>query len=60
MAKIGGQKGASERAGLIASQLLGLAFCRYIVKFPPVVGPSQEQIVQDIGRTVQRYATGEN
>jgi AcrR family transcriptional regulator len=60
VAKIGGQKGASERAGLIASQLLGLAFCRYIVKFPPVVGLSQEQIVQEIGRTVQRYATGEN
>jgi AcrR family transcriptional regulator len=60
VAKIGGQKGAAERAGLIASQLLGIAFCRYIVKFPPVVGLSQEQIVQEIGRTVQRYATGEN
>jgi AcrR family transcriptional regulator len=58
--KIGGQKGAAERAGLIASQLLGLAFCRYVVKFPPMVGLSQEQIVQEIGRTVQRYATGEN
>lgn len=58
--KIGGQKGAAERAGLIASQLLGLAFCRYVVKFPPVVGLSQEQIVLEIGRTIQRYATGEN
>lgn len=59
IAKIGGQKGAAERAGLIASQLLGLAFCRYVVKFPPVVGLSQEQIVRAIGRTVQRYATGD-
>ena len=58
--KIGGQKGAAERAGLIASQLLGLAFCRYVVKFPPVVGLSQEQIVREIGGTIQRYATGEN
>lgn len=58
--KIGGQQGAAERAGLIASQLLGLAFCRYVVKFPPVVGLSQEQIIRDIGQTIQRYATGEN
>ena len=59
IAKIGGQQGAADRAGLIASQLLGLAFCRYVVKFPPVVGLSQEQIVKEIGHTVQRYATGE-
>ena len=59
IAKIGGQQGAADRAGLIASQLLGLAFCRYVVKFPPVVGLSQEQIVKEIGLTIQRYATGE-
>ena len=59
IAKIGGQQGAAGRAGLIASQLLGLAFCRYVVKFPPVVGLSQEQIVKEIGLTIQRYATGE-
>jgi AcrR family transcriptional regulator len=58
--KIGGQKGAAERAGLIASQLLGLAFCRYVVKFAPVVGLSHEQIIREIGQTIQRYATGEN
>ena len=58
--KIGGQMGAAERAGLIASQLLGLAFCRYVVKFPPVVGLTQEHITREIGQTIQRYATGEN
>jgi AcrR family transcriptional regulator len=58
--KIGGQMGAAERAGLIASQLLGLAFCRYVVKFAPVVGLSHEQIIREIGQTIQRYATGEN
>ena len=26
------------RAGLVASQLLGLAFCRYVLELPPVVG----------------------
>ena len=59
VAKIGGPNGAAERAGLIASQLLGLAFCRYVVKFPPVVGLSREQLVKEIGPTIQRYATGE-
>ncbi len=58
VAKIGGKKGAAERAGLIASQILGLAFCRYVVKFPPVVELSQEQIISEIGFTIQRYATG--
>ena len=57
--KIGGQMGAAERAGLIASQLLGLAFCRYVVKFPPVVGLTQEHIIREIGQTIQRYATAE-
>ena len=59
VAKIGGPNGAAERAGLIASQLFGLAFCRYVVKFPPVVGLSREQLVKEIGPTIQRYATGE-
>ena len=58
IAKIGGQTGAAERAGLDRLQLLGLAFCRYVVKFPPVVGLSQEQIIREIGHTIQRYATG--
>ena len=44
---------------MIASQLLGLAFCRYVVKFPPVVGLTQEHIIGEIGQTIQRYATAE-
>src|SRR5688572_31007979 len=30
--------GAAARAGLIASQVLGFALCRYVLKLPPVVG----------------------
>ena len=29
--------GAAARAGLIATQILGLALCRYVLKLPPVV-----------------------
>ena len=29
---------AAARAGLIATQILGLALCRYVLRLPPVVG----------------------
>ena len=49
---------APQRAGLVASQLLGLALTRYVVKVPPVVALPLETIVHEVGATIQRYATG--
>lgn len=46
---------AAARAGLIASQILGLALCRYVLKLAPVVGLRRGQIVRRVGETVQRY-----
>jgi AcrR family transcriptional regulator len=46
---------AGLRAGLVATQMLGLALCRYVLKLPPVVGMSRAEIVDWIGPTVQRY-----
>lgn len=43
------------RAGLIASQLLGLALCRYVLKVPPVVALAPDQIVKTVGPVLQRY-----
>jgi hypothetical protein len=40
---------------LIATQILGLALCRYVLKLPPVVGLRKTQIVEQVGATVQRY-----
>ncbi|MDO9415743.1 TetR/AcrR family transcriptional regulator [Pararhizobium sp.] len=40
-------------AGLVASQLLGLAFCRYVLKLPPVVVIPPETLVIEVGRSVQ-------
>lgn len=57
-ARIGSRADAAERAGLVASQLLGLALCRYILKIPPVAEMSAEEIVKHIGPTIQRYASG--
>jgi AcrR family transcriptional regulator len=48
----------ATRAGLISSQLLGLALCRYVLKVPPVVAMTTEQIIKGVGPTLQRYITG--
>ncbi|NED98221.1 TetR/AcrR family transcriptional regulator [Phytoactinopolyspora alkaliphila] len=49
---------AGRRAGLAASQILGLALCRYVLCFPPVVDMSPDEIVEWLGPTLQRYLTG--
>ena len=49
---------AAMRAGLIASQILGLALCRYVLKLPPVVGLKHAEIVSRVGATVQAYLYG--
>jgi AcrR family transcriptional regulator len=47
--------GAAARAGLIASQVLGFALCRYVLKLPPVVALKRPEIVRRVGATVQSY-----
>ncbi|MGN9889227.1 TetR/AcrR family transcriptional regulator [Micromonospora sp. L31] len=48
----------ARRAGLVASQTLGLAFTRYIVGLPPMVDATPAELVAWIGPTLQRYLTG--
>ncbi|MDG4806959.1 TetR family transcriptional regulator [Micromonospora sp. WMMD1120] len=48
----------ARRAGLVASQILGLAFTRYIVRLPPMVDTTPEELVRWIAPTLQRYLTG--
>lgn len=43
------------RAALVASQLLGVALCRYILRLPPIVALDVETLVADLAPTVQRY-----
>lgn len=50
---------AHRRAGLAASQLLGMAMLRYLLQVEPFVGASRADLVADLGPTVQRYLTGE-
>jgi AcrR family transcriptional regulator len=58
VARAGQPRDAATRAGLVSSQLLGLALGRYILRLPPVVAMSPEQIVAWVGPTLQRYLSG--
>jgi AcrR family transcriptional regulator len=44
-----------RRASLVATQMLGLALCRYVLRLPPIVAMSHEEVVSWLGPTVQRY-----
>jgi hypothetical protein len=58
LSRAGGPGDAAARAGLVASQLLGLALGRYILRVPPLLAMSAEEIVANVGPTIQRYAAG--
>jgi AcrR family transcriptional regulator len=47
---------APRRAGLIATQVLGMALCRFVLRLPPVVAMSREELIEWLGPTLQRYA----
>jgi AcrR family transcriptional regulator len=55
---VGDPAEATQRAGLIATQMLGLALCRHILRLPPVAGLSRDAIVANIGPTIQQYLSG--
>lgn len=50
---------APTRAGLCASQILGMALTRYVLRFPPAVALSAQEMADWLGPTVQRYLTAE-
>jgi AcrR family transcriptional regulator len=48
-------KKASECAALIATQLVGLAYTRYVLRFPAVIQLEHDAIVRRVGATLQSY-----
>ncbi|MEU6624314.1 TetR family transcriptional regulator [Streptomyces litmocidini] len=50
---------APRRAALVSSQILGMALARYVLRLPPAVEMTPEEIVAWLGPTVQRYLTAE-
>lgn len=53
------RRALEQRAGLAAAQVVGLAFLRYVVRHPPVVEASAEELVAAVGPTLQRYLVGD-
>ena len=47
------------RAALVASQVLGLALARYVLKIEPIAQASTDDLAAAVGPTIERYLTGE-
>jgi hypothetical protein len=46
---------APRRAGLIATQVLGMALCRFVLRIPPIVEMTRTELIDWLGPTLQRY-----
>jgi AcrR family transcriptional regulator len=46
------------RGSLVATQMIGLAMMRYVVRLEPVASAAPETLVAAVGPTIQRYLTG--
>jgi AcrR family transcriptional regulator len=54
----GESAGAATRAGLVSSQILGMALGRYVLRLPPLVAMTRSELIGWLGPTLQRYVTG--
>lgn len=50
-----GSPDAPRRAGLIATQTLGFALCRYVLRLPPIVAMDRDEAITWLAPTIQRY-----
>lgn len=51
---------APLRASLVATQMLGLALCRYVLRLPGVADASPDELVAALAPTIQRYLSGDD
>jgi AcrR family transcriptional regulator len=59
VAGLGDDAEGRYRATLVASQVIGLGFARYVLGLEPLASATTEDLVAAIGPTVQRYLTGD-
>jgi AcrR family transcriptional regulator len=55
VAHLRGKRGSERIASLIATQMVGLAYCRYVLKLPALLATPRASLVKSIGATIQRY-----
>ncbi len=58
-ARLGDDPSGRYRANLVASQVIGLGFTRYVLGLEPIASASTEDLVAAIAPTVQRYLTAD-
>jgi len=58
-AGLSGDVAGRYRAALVASQVIGLGFTRYLLRLEPIASASVEDLVAAVGPAVQRYLTGD-
>jgi AcrR family transcriptional regulator len=46
-----------RRAALVFTQMLGLAYCRYVLSLPEIASAPADELAPELGRTIQRYLT---
>ncbi|MBC9718675.1 TetR/AcrR family transcriptional regulator [Streptomyces sp. TRM66268-LWL] len=51
---------APRRAALVASQVLGMALARFVLRFPLAVEMPREEVIDWLAPTIQRYLTAPN
>ena len=54
-----GRREAEYRAAMVATQMLGLALTRLVIRLPAVAGASVDELAETVGPTVERYLTGD-
>ena len=52
-----GLDNAQQRADLMASQMLGLAYTRYVLQLPTIAHAPRDELIRDLAPTMQRYLT---
>ena len=55
VARAAGTDGAELRASLMASQVIGLAMARYVVRVEPLASASADELAPVVGATLDRY-----
>ena len=50
---------SSTAIALVASQVLGLALARYVLKIEPIAQASTDDLAAAVGPAIERYLTGE-
>jgi AcrR family transcriptional regulator len=59
LAAAGDESAPALRADLVASQMVGLAMVRYVLRFEPLASADRATVIAWVAPTVQRYLAGE-